>query len=185
MAFGSKKKNTAPRQQSRPDPVMSGSQGSQAPQGSQGSQAKAGPGHQKQPRHDQTTLGRSLRITGELTGHEDVTINGNVEGKASLPDNVLTIGEPGHIQGEVHAKSVIVIGSVVGNIVADDRVEVAATGSVQGDICAPRVIIAEGARFKGKVDMPDEKLGHTVDTFDKPNPEEQQLVKAIDSFDIE
>jgi len=184
MAFGNKKKNTSPRQQSRPDPIMDGAQVKSSSQHN-----PTNPNHanhpQKPHRHDQTTVGRSLRITGELTGHEDITVDGNVEGKVSLPDHTLTIGEPGHIQGEVHAKSVIVVGSVVGNIVADDRVEVAPTGSVQGDICAPKVMLAEGARFKGKIDMPDDQISKTINTFDVPSDEEQALVKAIDSFELE
>jgi len=203
MAFGSKKKtNVAPRPEARPAPAAGGpTPGGKPASGhhpSGQSQARPAPNNSNNPNAtkpkppvDRNTIGRSLRLTGELTGHEDITVDGNVEGKVSLPDNRLTIGEPGHIQGEVHAKAVIVVGSVVGNITADDRVEVAATGSVQGDISAPRVILAEGCRFKGKIDMPEGgQLGSsTMATFndkDEKNVKEtKELAKALDSFELE
>ena len=68
-------------------------------------------------------------------------------------DHSLTIGANGRITAEVHAKNVVVVGQVVGNITADDKVEVAPSGSVQGDVRAPRVAIADGAKFKGSIDM--------------------------------
>ena len=98
-------------------------------------------------------IGQSVQIKGELTGKEDLTIEGKVEGKITLNDHALTVGANGRIHGEIRAKSVVVVGEVDGNILADDKVEVAATGSMKGDIVAPRVILADGARFKGTIDM--------------------------------
>jgi cytoskeletal protein CcmA (bactofilin family) len=98
-------------------------------------------------------IGQSVQIKGELTGNEDLTIEGKVEGKVFLKDHNLTIGGNGRIAAEIHAKTVMVIGEVVGNITADDKVEIAATGSMRGDIVAPRVGLADGARFKGSIDM--------------------------------
>ncbi len=98
-------------------------------------------------------IGKSIQIKGELTGNEDLTIEGRVDGKIILKDHHLTIGANGHITAEIHAKSVSVVGQVVGNVTADDRIEIAATGSMEGDIKAPRVVLADGARFKGAVDM--------------------------------
>lgn len=98
-------------------------------------------------------IGQSIQIKGELTGNEDLTIEGKVDGKIILKDHNLTIGSNGRITAEVHAKTVVVVGEVVGNITADDKVEVAPTGSMKGDIIAPRVVIADGARFKGSIDM--------------------------------
>ena len=103
-------------------------------------------------------IGQSVQIKGELTGNEDLTIEGHVEGKIMVKDHGLTIGAKGRITAEVQAKTVVVIGEVVGNITADDKVELAPSGSVRGDIRAPRVAIADGARFKGSVDM-DRKGG--------------------------
>ena len=98
-------------------------------------------------------IGQSVQIKGELTGNEDLTIEGMVDGKITVKDHNLTIGANGRITAEVHAKTVNVVGQVIGNIIADDKVELAPTGSVQGDIRAPRVAIADGARFKGSIDM--------------------------------
>ena len=98
-------------------------------------------------------IGKSIEIKGELTGNEDLTIEGKVDGKISLKGHHLTVGANGRIKGEVRAKAVVVVGEMNGNIVADDKVELAATGSMLGDIQAPRVVLADGARFKGSIDM--------------------------------
>lgn len=98
-------------------------------------------------------IGQSIQIKGELTGNEDLTIEGKVDGKIVLKDHNLTIGANGRITAEVHAKTVLVVGEVTGNITADDKVEIAPTGSMKGDIIAPRVVLADGSRFKGSIDM--------------------------------
>jgi len=98
-------------------------------------------------------IGQSVQIKGELSGNEDLTIEGMVDGKIMLKDHNLTIGKNGRINADVHAKTVIIVGQVMGNVTADDKVELAATGSVHGDIRAPRVAIADGARFKGSIEM--------------------------------
>jgi len=98
-------------------------------------------------------IGRSVQINGELSGNEDLTVDGKIDGKIVLKDHRLTIGTNGRINAEVHAKSVLIQGEVTGNIVADDKVEVASSGSVNGDIAAPRVALADGSSFKGSIDM--------------------------------
>src|SRR5688572_24010250 len=98
-------------------------------------------------------IGRSVFIKGELTGDEDLTIEGRVEGKIELKDHNLVIGPNGKINAEINAKNVTIIGSVVGNINASDILEIKTSGSVMGDIKAPRISIADGAHFKGSVDM--------------------------------
>ncbi len=105
-------------------------------------------------------IGQSVEIRGTLTGNEDLTIEGMVDGKILVKDHALTIGANGRITAEVHAKTVIVVGQIVGNITADDKVEIAPSGSVQGDIRAPRVSISDGAKFKGSIDM-ERKSGAT------------------------
>jgi cytoskeletal protein CcmA (bactofilin family) len=98
-------------------------------------------------------IGKSVVIKGELNGSEDLTIEGHVEGKIELKDHVLTIGPNGKIKAQVHAKSVIVLGEVNGNVTATEKVDIRDGGSVDGDIVSPRVAIAEGAHFRGTVDM--------------------------------
>jgi cytoskeletal protein CcmA (bactofilin family) len=98
-------------------------------------------------------IGQSVQIRGELTGNEDLTIEGLVDGKIIVKDHSLTIGANGRITAEVHAKTVVVVGMITGNITADDKVEIAPSGTVNGDIRAPRVSISDGAKFKGSIDM--------------------------------
>lgn len=98
-------------------------------------------------------IGKSVVIKGELSGSEDLTIEGQVEGKIELKENVLTIGTNGKIKAQVFAKTVIVLGEVVGNITASEKVDIRDNGSVDGDITSPKVAIAEGAHFRGAIDM--------------------------------
>jgi cytoskeletal protein CcmA (bactofilin family) len=102
---------------------------------------------------DKVNIGKSVVIKGELSGSEDLTIEGHCEGRIELRDNVLTIGPNGKIRAEVFAKSVIVLGEVTGNVTASEKVDIRDNGSVDGDIISPRVAIAEGAHFRGSVDM--------------------------------
>ncbi len=107
----------------------------------------------RQNERDVVNIGKSVVIKGELNGSEDLTIEGHVEGKIELKDHVLTIGPNGKIKAQVFAKSVIVLGEVHGNVTASEKVDIRDNGSVDGDIVSPRVAIAEGAHFRGSVDM--------------------------------
>ncbi len=98
-------------------------------------------------------IGKSVIIKGELSGSEDLTIEGKVDGQIALRDHVLTIGPNGRIMAKVFARSVIVMGHVTGDIVASDKVNIRENGNVQGDIAAPTIAIAEGAQFRGSIDM--------------------------------
>jgi cytoskeletal protein CcmA (bactofilin family) len=102
---------------------------------------------------DVVNIGKSVVIKGELNGSEDLTVEGHVEGKIELKDHVLTIGPNGKIKAQVFAKAVIVLGEVNGNVTASEKVDIRDGGSVDGDIVSPRVAIAEGAHFRGTVDM--------------------------------
>lgn len=102
---------------------------------------------------DVVNIGKSVVIKGELNGSEDLTVEGHVEGKIELKDHVLTIGPNGKIKAQIFAKSVIVLGEVNGNITATEKVDIRDGGSVDGDIVSPRVAIAEGAHFRGSIDM--------------------------------
>ncbi len=119
-------------------------------------QPSAPVGQQAEPRRierDLVNIGKSVVIKGELSGSEDLTIEGHVEGKIELKDHLLTIGPNGRIKAQVFAKTVIVLGEVNGNVSASEKVEIRDGGSVDGDIVSPRVAIAEGAHFRGSVDM--------------------------------
>ena len=111
------------------------------------------PAEPRRIERDLVNIGKSVVIKGELSGSEDLTIEGHVEGKIELKDHLLTIGPNGRIKAQVFAKTVIVLGEVTGNISASEKVEIRDGGSVDGDIVSPRVAIAEGAHFRGSVDM--------------------------------
>ena len=119
---------------------------------------------------DIVNIGKSVVIKGELNGSEDLTIEGHVEGTIQLRDHVLTIGPNGRIKAQVFAKSVIVLGEVTGNVTASDKVDIRDNGSVDGDIISPRVAIAEGAHFRGSVDM-QRKAAAAQASVAAPKPE--------------
>lgn len=98
-------------------------------------------------------IGKSISLKGDLSGNEDLTIEGHVEGRVDLPNNLLTIGANGSVNAEVHAKTVVVVGKVTGNVSAAERIEIQATGLVNGDVSAPRLVVAEGAVVNGSIEM--------------------------------
>jgi len=98
-------------------------------------------------------IGKSISIKGDLSGNEDLVIEGKVEGKVELPNNQLTVGANGVVKAEVSAKSVVVIGRVAGNVKGSERIEIQATGIVEGDVAAPRLVVAEGAVVNGSIQM--------------------------------
>ena len=102
---------------------------------------------------DVVNIGKSVVIKGELNGSEDLTVEGYVDGRIELKEHALTIGPNGRIKAEIFAKAVVVLGKVTGNITASEKVDIRDNGSVDGNIVAPRVAIAEGAHFRGSVDM--------------------------------
>src|SRR6186713_375093 len=132
------------------------------------------PSHETRPSgsRDVVHIGKSVVIKGELNGSEDLTIEGHVEGKIELRDHVLTIGANGKIKAELHAKAIVVLGEVIGNVTATEKVDIRENGSVDGDITAPRVAIAEGAHFRGSVDMQNKgaKPAAATSTAQVPRP---------------
>ena len=102
---------------------------------------------------DLAQIGKSVVIKGELSGSEDLYVDGQVEGSIALKGNSLTVGPHGQIKASVEAKGIIVQGKLEGNMLATDRVELSKTAVVTGDISTQRISIDEGAYLKGKVDI--------------------------------
>jgi cytoskeletal protein CcmA (bactofilin family) len=98
-------------------------------------------------------IGKSVVIKGELSGSEDLYLDGHVEGSIALKGNSLTVGPNGQVKGSVEGKGVVVQGKLDGNILASDRVELRKSAVVNGDISAQRISIEEGAFLKGKVEI--------------------------------
>jgi len=125
------------------------------------------------------SIGKSIVINGELSGSEDLTVEGQVEGKIELRDHVLTVGSNGRIKAQVSAKAIVVFGQVTGNLSATEKVDIKENGSVDGDIVAPRVAIADGSHFRGSIDMQRKEqssskqpssVERTLGAFTKPEP---------------
>ena len=102
---------------------------------------------------DHAHIGKSVVVKGALSASEDMTIDGLVEGTIELRQNVLTIAPNGKIMAKIVAKAVVVLGHVHGNITAIEKIDIKDSGSVDGDLVAPRVAISEGAHFRGSIDM--------------------------------
>jgi cytoskeletal protein CcmA (bactofilin family) len=98
-------------------------------------------------------IGKSVVIKGELSGSEDLYLDGQVEGNILLKGNNLTVGPNGQVKANVDAKGVIIQGKLEGNLHATDRVELRKSAIVTGDIATQRIAIEEGAYLKGKVDV--------------------------------
>jgi cytoskeletal protein CcmA (bactofilin family) len=100
-------------------------------------------------------LGKSIVIKGELIASEDLTLYGRMEGSVTLQGgHTLTIGRHADIKAQIDAKAVVIQGAVTGTITAREKIEIQTTGSVSGDVFAPRLAIADGASLRGKVDVP-------------------------------
>ena len=100
-----------------------------------------------------TRIGRGVVIDGEANGGEDLVVDGKVDGAIELPQHVLTVGPTGRVEAQLSAKSVVVLGKVNGRIHASELVSIGETGSVEGAISAPRLVVADGARLQGCVDV--------------------------------
>lgn len=103
--------------------------------------------------HNQTLLGRSMVLRGDLSGKEDLLIEGQFEGTISLQEHCLTVGPHGQVKAEIHARQVIIQGSVNGNITTREKIEIRKSGNVVGDLVAASIAIEDGAYFKGSIDI--------------------------------
>ncbi|MFT4614943.1 MAG: cytoskeletal protein CcmA (bactofilin family) [Bacteroidia bacterium] len=98
-------------------------------------------------------IGSSIHIKGEVTGEEDLLIQGTVEGTIHLGENEVSIGESGTISADIQARSIRIDGEVTGDIKGSEKVVISRSGNVRGNIIAPRVTLEDGAIFKGSIDM--------------------------------
>ncbi len=128
------------------------------------------------------TIGATMTIRGDLVGKEDVMVRGKLEGNVILNDNDVVIDESGQIEGSIIAKHVLVRGGVNGEIQGLEKITIAATGRVQGTIAAPRVVLEEGGKFKGMVDMPldEQAAGSAAGKPQELNPAASKRVAAAE-----
>jgi cytoskeletal protein CcmA (bactofilin family) len=97
-------------------------------------------------------IGQGVVVEGRITSSQDLRIDGRVEGTIEIGDHVLIVGARAAVKANLVAKSILISGTVIGNITATDRLDLQATASVEGDISSPRLVMVEGAVVKGRVD---------------------------------
>lgn len=98
-------------------------------------------------------IGATIKIKGDVTGAENLVIEGKVNGSVELADHDLTIGEDGEVVANIIAKTVIIEGQITGDVTGSEKVILTKSGRVHGNIVAPRVTLEDGAKFKGSIDM--------------------------------
>jgi cytoskeletal protein CcmA (bactofilin family) len=99
------------------------------------------------------TIGPSIRINGDLAGEEDLVVEGRITGTLELKSNTLTIGSQGQVEAKVYAHTILVEGTVNGDLYASERISIRQSARIQGNIYAPRISLEDGARFRGTIDM--------------------------------
>jgi cytoskeletal protein CcmA (bactofilin family) len=115
--------------------------------------ATAGSAAEPQRPANRATIGPSIFIQGDLSGEEDLVIEGRVEGKVDLKQNNLTVGKNGRVKADIYGRVVTVEGEVDGNVFAREQAVLRQSGAVRGNITSPRVTLEDGSRFKGSIDM--------------------------------
>ena len=118
---------------------------------------------------EKAVVGPSIKIKGELTGEEDLMIQGRVEGRIELKKNNVTVGKKGSVQADIYGKIISVEGEVEGDLFGEEKIIVRKSGIVRGNMTAPRVNLEDGARFKGAIDMESKEGG------EKPPLEEASI----------
>lgn len=111
--------------------------------------------HAAEPKRDGSAalIGPSITIKGDLSGEEDLLIQGRVEGKVDLKQNNITVGRNGHLKADLYGRIISIEGEVEGNLFGGEQVVLRQSGTVRGNITAPRVSLEDGSKFKGSIDM--------------------------------
>ncbi|MDJ0656264.1 MAG: polymer-forming cytoskeletal protein [Xanthomonadales bacterium] len=123
-------------------------------------------------------IGGSLTINGNISGKEDLLVEGKVEGDISLPDNVVTVGGSGEVNARIQAAIIVVEGRVEGDLVGEEQIEIRRSGNVLGNIKAPRVGLEDGAQFKGNIDMSPKAKSSKPTGMTPPKPESKPAADA-------
>ena len=125
-------------------------------------------------------IGPKVKVNGDIISSEDLLVEGEVNGTITLTDNELVIGSSGKLQANVSAKTVRIEGEVRGDIEGKERVVICASGDVQGNVTAPRVMLEDGGRFKGSIDMGSPKGAAGATPKAAPAAESKSELHSID-----
>ena len=132
-------------------------------------------------------IGSSIKIKGDITGNEDLLIEGQVEGEINISSHQVTVGQSGQVNANVTANNIKIEGTVKGDILGSEKVVIAKTGNVRGNIVSPRVTLEDGAVFKGSIDMDPSDSKTTQLPLSQPStapsskPEEKEKNFALKS----
>ncbi len=121
---------------------------------------------------ERALIGPSIEIKGNLSGDEDLFVEGRVEGKIELAQHSVTIGASGRIKADIHGRSIVVMGEVEGNLYGSEQIILRQSSTVLGNLVAPRVSLEDGSNFKGSIDMTSKPAAAA-----KPSPAESAAVK--------
>jgi cytoskeletal protein CcmA (bactofilin family) len=124
-------------------------------------------------------LGASLHVKGEISGNEDLLVDGSVEGLIQLDDRKLTVGATAKLTADIIAREVVVFGTVKGNLRAKDRIEIKKDGSVNGDLTTARIMIEDGAYFKGSIEIDKSGEKESSNAFARSNATPAAATKTI------
>ena len=144
---------------------------------------------QSQPEHivrnpapqlkEKAMIGPSITLKGELSGEEDLLIEGRVEGKIDLPRHSITVGKSGRIKADIYAKVIIIEGEVEGKLFGEEQLVLRQSSTVRGNITAPRVSLEDGASFKGSIDMSsNEKVAPAPSPVHQPDAQGESAAFA-------
>ena len=121
-------------------------------------------------RSDRAVIGPTLKISGEISGEEELLIQGQIDGKIVVKGQGVTVGKSGRVRADIHARSVRVEGQVRGDLFGEQEVVLESSGDVEGNLIAPSVRLENGSRFKGSIDMERAKQPIPQPAAPRPGP---------------
>lgn len=119
----------------------------------------------------QASIGKSVMIKGQIISREDLYLDGELEGTVELQEHRLTIGPNGRVQANIKAREIVVIGTIHGNVEASDKIEIKKEAKLIGDIRTARIVIEDGAYFKGSIDIVKQDVGKAQPAAPRPQPQ--------------
>lgn len=133
------------------------------------------------PKTEKSSFGKGLTFVGQLTASEPLFIDGNIEGSITLPGDRVTVGRNGIVTASINARDILVLGTVCGNVSATGKVEIRAEGSLTGDISTGRILIEDGAFFKGKLDVRQDESSNAAAVAVKTDRAKTPVVEQPDA----
>lgn len=121
-------------------------------------------------RAERAIIGPTLRISGELTGEEEIVVQGQIDGKIRVKGQGVTVGKSGKVKADIYARTIRIEGKVRGDLFGEQEVVIETSGDVEGNLIAPSVRLENGSRFKGSIDMEQAKKAASPPMAPKPQP---------------